>query len=431
MCNQKLVKLGAMEGLVNLRWAAFNNNLITKIEGLDKCKKLEELSLEGNLLQSLEGLENCENLRKLNVNNNLIYYHEENTKRDASQPANWELNLGRLTYLSISYNKLKSLKFVSKLTSIIELYASFNKIKNLRDVFHLKQLNSLIILDLWSNDMCEDVKYRTFVIYNLRFLKSLDGFSIDQNEYLEAKEAFGGKLTCDFIAEKFPSVRLNEIKNLEFPQCSIRSVDLGPTPQMVADQFENLRALNLENNSLVSFSGLIYLRNLRVLCLNYNKIESVFPRSKNNPNPNYDGQILPSLEILHLAYNGISDLVGLQIGRLSSLKALFLQGNELTKIEGLEGLRDLRELVLDKNKIKSISENSFVDQAQRLVELHIEENRLRDLNNIEILQNLQKVYAANNKITEFTDIEPLTELNNIQEISLINNPVRVLSKNIS
>lgn len=42
---------------------------------------------------------------------------------------------------------------------------------------------------------------------------------------------------------------------------------------------------------------------------------------------------------------------------------------------GLEGLHDLRELVLDRNKIKTITENSFVSQWN-LQELHMEENRL-------------------------------------------------------
>lgn len=41
---------------------------------------------------------------------------------------------------------------------------------------------------------------------------------------------------------------------------------------------------------------------------------------------------------------------------------------------GLEGLHDLRELVLDKNKIKIITETSFINQWN-LEELHIEENR--------------------------------------------------------
>lgn len=100
-----------------------------------------------------------------------------------------------------------------------------------------------------------------------------------------------------------------------------------------------------------------------------------------------------------------------------------LSGNEITKIEGLESLRDLRELVLDKNKIKQIGDLSFVGQSQRLVELHIEENRLRDLTNIETLRNLQKIFAANNKITDFADIDKLLELGHLNEISLLNNPV--------
>ena len=94
----------------------------------------------------------------------------------------------------------------------------------------------------------------------------------------------------------------------------------------------------------------------------------------------------------------------LQLGRLPSLKALFLQGkytccwlfvyvtctksemfkmstfltctqnacfrllmfhilgNEISRVEGLEGLQDLRELVLDRNRIKSLTELSLTSQ---------------------------------------------------------------------
>ena len=37
-------------------------------------------------------------------------------------------------------------------------------------------------------------------------------------------------------------------------------------------------------------------------------------------------QVLKSLEVLHLAYNGIVDLIPLQLGKIPSLRALFLQG---------------------------------------------------------------------------------------------------------
>ena len=251
--------------------------------------------------------------------------------------------MNKLTYLNISNNRLSSIKFLQSFPSIIECYASFNQLRNLRDVFHLKTLNSLAILDLSSNPMCSDLKYRLFVIYHLKSLKSLDGNSIESSEMVEAKENFGGKLTCDFIAEKFFHSRFSEIKSMEFPQCSIRIVDLGFNPPACIDHFENLRSLNLEGNNLTSFSGLIHLRNLKILCLNNNKIECIYSKSKLNsmqnlPNPTQPEPVLPSLEVLHLAYNGITDLISLQISRLISLKALFLQGKYLfLKVKILHG----------------------------------------------------------------------------------------------
>lgn len=63
--------------------------------------------------------------------------------------------------------------------------------------------------------------------------------------------------------------------------------------------------------------------NFQVLCLNHNRIECLF-HSREPPPPT--SLVLKSLEVLHLAYNGIANLVPLQLGRISSLKALFLQG---------------------------------------------------------------------------------------------------------
>ena len=67
-----------------------------------------------------------------------------------------------------------------------------------------------------------------------------------------------------------------------------------------------------------------------------------------------------SLEVLQLGHNGISGLSYLHLHRLKySLKILFLQDNELTKIDGIESLVNLQELVLDRNKIKFVDTNSF------------------------------------------------------------------------
>jgi hypothetical protein len=105
------------------------------------------------------------------------------------------------------------------------------------------------------------------------------------------------------------------------------------------------------------------------------------------------------------------------------LKYILLEGNEIVKVEGLENLRCLRELVLDKNKIKYINETSFISQSQKLLELHIEENRLKDLANFDQLRNIEKLFIANNKINELCEIDRLLESQQMQELSLINNPI--------
>jgi len=144
-------------------------------------------------------------------------------------------------------------------------------------------------------------------------------------------------------------------------------------------------SLNLEHNSLTSFSGLISLNSLKVnsmvaehwscwspqvLCLNHNRVEHLVPPRDATP---LSDHVMQSLQVLHLAYNGIRNLGALQLGKIPSLKALFLQGahaftvehinyakssyylltgNEIGIVEGLNGLRNLSELVLDRNKIK-------------------------------------------------------------------------------
>ena len=58
--------------------------------------------------------------------------------------------------------------------------------------------------------------------------------------------------------------------------------------------------------------------------------------------------------LCQLGYNQITDMASLKLGHLNELKVLFLQGNEIAKVDGLEGCHELRELVLDKNRIKFV-----------------------------------------------------------------------------
>lgn len=70
-------------------------------------------------------------------------------------------------------------------------------------------------------------------------------------------------------------------------------------------------------------------------------------------------------------------------------------------MEGLEGLHQLKELVLDKNRIKTLSETSFIAQ-NALLELHLAENRIRELNHLEPLTELRKLFLTMNKLQVFS-----------------------------
>uniref|UniRef100_A0A8C6VN20 Leucine rich repeat containing 9 n=1 Tax=Naja naja TaxID=35670 RepID=A0A8C6VN20_NAJNA len=436
--GQHLCKISGLEQLENLRWASFSNNNLTKIEGLDHCLNLEELTLDGNCIVNLEGISKLSKLMRLSANNNHLTSLERNVFD----------NLSHLHYLSLENNRITSLGGLQKAYALIELYISNNYVSSNQEIYQLKGLNNLAILDFYGNLIVwKQENYRLFVIFHIPSLKALDGVAVEATEIENAKDQFGGKLNADMVAERLGHSNFSKMQELNWTASMIRMVDLVP-----ADQFKNITSVNLQNNNLTSFSGLIFLPNIKVLCLNYNHIESILPRQKPSNHltnrqllhqkvmsSGYGQQgsskssrdagvseslspIMESLEVLHLGYNGIINLVLLQISRLKNLKFLFLQGNEISHIEGLEGLQILQELVLDHNKIKVISENSFARQSS-LLALHLEENRLRELNNLLPLGKLQKLFLGLNRIQDLVELEKLEYLPCIKELSIYGNPV--------
>uniref|UniRef100_A0A3P8UK33 Leucine rich repeat containing 9 n=1 Tax=Cynoglossus semilaevis TaxID=244447 RepID=A0A3P8UK33_CYNSE len=434
--GQRITKMTNLNKLVNLRWASFNNNDISKVEGLENCLKLEELSLNNNCITSFTGLSKLTNLHKLSMDGNQL------SGLDASVLD----SLPNLSFLSVDKNQINSLHGIQRVRSLLELYIGNNQISASRDIFYLKAVTNLIILDLYGNPLVEKLEnYRIYVVFHLPSLKALDGIAVEANECESAKDMFGGRLTSDMVLEKLGHCDYTDITYLTLQSCSIRSVDLSPP-----DMFYNLCSVNLDHNNLTSFSGLLYLPNIKTLCLNHNHIESILPKQKTHvtnrqmlynkvPSSGYGQQspsksnretgpcvslepLMSSLEVLHLSHNCISNMANLQLSRLTNLKALFLQGNEISQVEGLEGLHQLRELFLDKNRIKTLSENSFISQNS-LLELHLTENRIRELNHLDPLAELRKLFLGMNKLQDMAELEKLDLLPSLMELSVVGNPV--------
>ncbi|XP_047287301.1 leucine-rich repeat-containing protein 9 isoform X6 [Homo sapiens] len=436
--GQHLFEITNLEKLENLKWASFSNNNLTKMEGLESCINLEELTLDGNCISKIEGISKMTKLTRLSINNNLLTGWEEHTFD----------NMLHLHSLSLENNRITSLSGLQKSFTLVELYISNNYIAVNQEMHNLKGLCNLVILDMCGNIIIwNQENYRLFVIFHLPELKALDGIPIEPSETDSAKDLFGGRLTSDMIAERQGHSNFKQMQELNWTSSSIRTVDLIPV-----DQFRNVCNVNLQNNHLTSFSGLIYLPNVKVLCLNYNHIESIMPRLKPQthltsrqllyqkvPSSGYGQQgisktnrdimssenlppIMHSLEVLHLGYNGICNLIQLQLNRLRNLKFLFLQGNEISQVEGLDNLVVLQELVVDHNRIRSFNDSAFAKPSS-LLALHLEENRLRELGKLQSLVKLEKLFLGYNKIQDITELEKLDVISTLRELTVYGNPI--------
>ncbi len=164
---------------MNLRWASFDNNELTRIEGLEHCTLLEELSLNNNSISRLEGsapsfpfslffplyqfnikpgTELCNitfissshcfflcsllllfvwcvaglcamhRLTRLSINSN----HLQCLDGDVLD------QLPNLHFLSVENNIISSLHGVQRSRSLIELCVGNNDISTTRDIYHLK-----------------------------------------------------------------------------------------------------------------------------------------------------------------------------------------------------------------------------------------------------------------------------------------------------
>jgi Leucine-rich repeat (LRR) protein len=376
----QLQKLTCIDHLSNLKWVCLQDNALTNTEGLEFCHKLEEITLDNNYLSHSPSLCHYPNLQWLSIANNQL----------SSLPLS-SSSLSSLTYLNISCNYIKSINGMESLTALQEFYASHNQIESLRQLFVLKLLVNLIIIDFTYNPVSTQESYRLFLIFHISSLKAIDAVPIESNELTMAKDKLGGRLSQDVVYEQYPTQTFESIRKMDFIQFNLKYVDLAPV-----SNFDNLVSLNLEHNLLTSFSGLIHLNKLKVLCLNHNRIDCLIKQSASGFSTD-NTPVLHSLQVLHLAYNSITNLNLFQFHRLPQLKALFLQGNEIARVEGLDRLNQLTELVLDRNKIKSLLEHSFF-QTSQLRELHLEENRLCDLSNFYPLKYLERLYLGMNRI---------------------------------
>lgn len=373
-----------------------------------RVRRLEELCLEDNRITVLENLSHLKKLLKLDLGKNQISMVENLS------------SLEQLTQLSLEDNYISSLKGLESLTSLMELYLGNNRITTLKEINYIRALPKLLILDLSGNPVCKQKEYRSYIIYNLKKLKVLDGIGIDANEQQQAKEMFAGKLTEDLLNEILGHSYYEHIENLDLSNSGIRMMDV-----VTAERFSKLRVLVLDDNQISDVTSLGSLPLLRVLRLNKNRIASIPLDSDGGGGQGYLARCFPGLEVLELGNNRISSIAALNLKGMTDLRVLTLESNYIQRVDGLQGLPCLQQLVLAKNKIKRLDPRSFYG-LNELRGLQLEENGLRSLAHCGPLPKVRSLFLAYNRLSEMSELEYLTPergCGSVTEITLRNNPL--------
>lgn len=136
---------------------------------------------------------------------------------------------------------------------------------------------------------------------------------------------------------------------------------------------------------------------------------------------------LNDMRVLKASVCEIDELLGIE--HCKSLNELYLELNDITNIERLHGLMELRKLYLKSNDIVDINP---ISSLTNLTHLNLGDNAISDLSAIRDLVNLKHLYLSMNRIE---DILPLVEncnaggLGEGDEIYLSRNPLNKASIN--
>jgi len=102
-----------------------------------------------------------------------------------------------LEVISLSLNKITTLRDLVGCTKVTEIYLRKNSILDLKEISYLSNLTRLKVLWLSHNPCAEHPYYRAFVVYSIPSLVKLDNAEVTQAERDQAKTINFTKIFAD------------------------------------------------------------------------------------------------------------------------------------------------------------------------------------------------------------------------------------------
>ncbi|GKV06531.1 hypothetical protein SLEP1_g18416 [Rubroshorea leprosula] len=438
----RLSKLSNFEFL-DLSWNDFNSNMLLS---LSELSSLKSLNLAGNYLQvsnHTNGFERLSKLRSLEILD-LSYNYLNNS---ILKSLNDLLSLKSLylvncnLIMASNHTKAADLENLSRLNHLEFLDLSSNMDLN-NILSYLSSLSSLKTLILWNCGLKGTLSAKGFMRFsNLRNLKILDlsGNDLNINILTSLSElpslkslrlAYCNLLIASNHRNGADFEKLSRLHHLEFLDLS-DNTDLNNNILSYLSSFSSLKTLILSNcrlNGTLSTKELGNLRNLKVLDISFNNIESL-KSSQDDQNLRF-----VHLEVLDMSNNFFNNNVLSFVSEFSNIKSLNIEENNLkglVDVTKFDALRSLEKLFMSYNKLDQFVSTNANTSFSKLKTLYLnkifpEESSVPAQLSLKAFPSLKKLYLKENyHLNQTLVIQTSQVLSNLEELFLDQSPLSI------
>ena len=157
-----------------------------------------------------------------------------------------------LEIVSLSVNKIRTLKPFSFLPKLRELYLRKNMIADLNEIKYLIDNNNLKILWLSENPICENPNYRNIIISVLPQIIKLDDIIISEEERINANKGISIQMSQiknrkdnneNDIFEEYENIKFKKYKNKNY-----NNSDEDDNNNFIDDSYNHKKNYNSKNS---------------------------------------------------------------------------------------------------------------------------------------------------------------------------------------